>query len=254
MAERDFLLICVPGGPGMDSGYFHPYLDRLNEAYSTQFVDLRGSSIEEYVEQISQIRARAGARPAIVLGHSFGAAVVTEFVAAHPTAAAAMILIAPMYDAAWLDEFMRDFGERNSRILQSIKGMKLQDPDAEYKEHTKALVDLYFQKDHLAAGMRLLDAIKYDGGVSDRLSSYVETLDLKDKLRHVAIPSLFIAGQDDQIIRTSYISAGAALVPNALLRVVPDAGHFPFVEKPEAVAALITDFIAACSGQGRFNQ
>lgn len=227
----------------MDSGYFHPFLDSLNELCRTHFIDLRGGSIEEYIRQVSEVCATAAASRTILLGHSFGAAVVIECIAAHPAMAAQMILVAPMYDASWLLQFKRDFGARYAVVARQIEGMRL-DRDAAYRESTKALVDLYFDQAHIADGIRVLSAIKYDGAEYDRLSSYVEALDLKDKLRRIVIPSLFIAGQSDQIIRASYISAGASLVAGSRLCVVPQAGHFPFVEQSDAVRRLIADFVS----------
>ncbi len=61
-------------------------------------------------------------------------------------------------------------------------------------------------------------------------------------------PTLVIAGDDDQILRPDSSQSMADAIPGARLAVLPGAGHLTPLELPEAVTALLADFLA---GAGR---
>jgi len=59
----------------------------------------------------------------------------------------------------------------------------------------------------------------------------------------VTAPTLLIWGRDDRFLP---LSAGEALhqtIPGSHLIVIPDAGHLPMWERPDATNRLITDFL-----------
>lgn len=62
------------------------------------------------------------------------------------------------------------------------------------------------------------------------------------------IPTLVVAGDDDQIIPPDSAQAMADAIPGARLAVVPGSGHLTPIESPEAVTTLLTDFLG---GVGR---
>lgn len=59
------------------------------------------------------------------------------------------------------------------------------------------------------------------------------------------LPTLVIWGDDDRIIPVDHGRALAELRPACRLEVLAGVGHFPHVEKPDAVIDLIDDFIGA---------
>jgi 2-succinyl-6-hydroxy-2,4-cyclohexadiene-1-carboxylate synthase len=65
---------------------------------------------------------------------------------------------------------------------------------------------------------------------------------LHHRLGQVAAPTLVIAGGLDAtgLARAREVADG---IPGARLAVVPDAGHSPHLEAPEAFASLVDDFI-----------
>ncbi|CEM15935.1 unnamed protein product [Vitrella brassicaformis CCMP3155] len=58
-------------------------------------------------------------------------------------------------------------------------------------------------------------------------------------------PSLFIKGSESRFIENHYLPAIYEHFPNALLEVIPDAGHWVHSEKPRETLELLNDFIAA---------
>lgn len=67
-------------------------------------------------------------------------------------------------------------------------------------------------------------------------------------LGELAAPTLFITGEDD----AKYAGIGRALardLPRARLALVEGAGHAPHLERPEAFAALVTEFLEPRGGE-----
>jgi YbgC/YbaW family acyl-CoA thioester hydrolase len=59
------------------------------------------------------------------------------------------------------------------------------------------------------------------------------------------VPTLVVVGEDDQITPRDWAQTLADAIPGGRLAVVPGAGHLTPIECPEAVTALLVDFLAA---------
>lgn len=62
-------------------------------------------------------------------------------------------------------------------------------------------------------------------------------------LPHIGMSALILAGEQDQIIPLEKARAMAASMKSATLTIVPDAGHMPMLEQPEATTAAIRGFL-----------
>lgn len=73
---------------------------------------------------------------------------------------------------------------------------------------------------------------------------YMHEPRLKEKLRRISVPTLFLWGAADRIVTPEYGRAYASLFPDAGFQLIEGAGHFPHVEQPEAFAGAIRQFLA----------
>src|SRR5207253_10784430 len=64
-----------------------------------------------------------------------------------------------------------------------------------------------------------------------------------ETLRQLRLPTLVLAGSEDQISPPEVTRAMAALVPGAQLYVVPAAGHLAPLEQPLATTRRLVDFL-----------
>jgi pimeloyl-ACP methyl ester carboxylesterase len=64
-----------------------------------------------------------------------------------------------------------------------------------------------------------------------------------DKLRQITNPALIIWGAKDRILPVSHGKKGYDKIPDARLRIIPDAGHTPFIDLPEVFKDIILHFI-----------
>jgi pimeloyl-ACP methyl ester carboxylesterase len=94
----------------------------------------------------------------------------------------------------------------------------------------------------------LLVAMAEWGG-PDTLASQSEVAiaraDSRPRLGDIAVPALVLCGADDGICPPEVHREIADLVPNATLAIVPNAGHFALVERPDAVAAYVRAWLEA---------
>ncbi|MDI6520374.1 alpha/beta hydrolase [Streptomyces coelicoflavus] len=68
---------------------------------------------------------------------------------------------------------------------------------------------------------------------------------LLPRLGKLALPVLVIWGRDDTVVTPAYGRAYADAFPRSRFALVPGAGHLPLREEPEAVLALLDDFLGA---------
>ncbi len=69
--------------------------------------------------------------------------------------------------------------------------------------------------------------------------------DSRPDLPRIAVPTLVGVGEGDTLTPPELAEEMAALIPGARLARIPDAGHLPPMEKPDAVTGLLRDWLAA---------
>lgn len=75
-------------------------------------------------------------------------------------------------------------------------------------------------------------------GVADRAP-------VDQEVAGITVPTLVIAGADDQPIPPAQAREIAARIPGAQLHIVPDCGHSSTVEQPDTITGLLREFLAA---------
>jgi pimeloyl-ACP methyl ester carboxylesterase len=74
---------------------------------------------------------------------------------------------------------------------------------------------------------------------------YMHNPKLKHRLHRVTVPTLFVRGASDGLISAEYMDQYARLLPNAKTATIPNAGHAPQIEQPEAFARTVLEFLDA---------
>ena len=70
-----------------------------------------------------------------------------------------------------------------------------------------------------------------------------DRFDLMGRLQEINLPTLIICGELDTMTPVKYADYLGARLANSRVVVVPQATHFVFAEKPEAVNKAIEDFM-----------
>jgi len=66
---------------------------------------------------------------------------------------------------------------------------------------------------------------------------------LRARLARIDVPTLVLWGATDQIVTPAYGQAYADAIPGARFELLPDAGHYPYLERPAAFVAALAAFL-----------
>ena len=72
---------------------------------------------------------------------------------------------------------------------------------------------------------------------------YMHNPKLKHRLHRANVPALFLRGASDGIVSAEYVERYAALLPQARIETIADAGHLPQVEQPQTTVARVLQFL-----------
>jgi pimeloyl-ACP methyl ester carboxylesterase len=67
---------------------------------------------------------------------------------------------------------------------------------------------------------------------------------LRRWLHRIAVPTLVLWGESDRIVRPDYGRAFQQAIPGAQFQLIPSAGHYPYLERPDAFVAAVTAFLS----------
>ena len=72
---------------------------------------------------------------------------------------------------------------------------------------------------------------------------YMHDPKLKLRLHRIGVPTLLLWGENDGITPPSYGRGYAQFIPGAQFRTIPEAGHYPHIEQPEAFLRELRAFL-----------
>jgi pimeloyl-ACP methyl ester carboxylesterase len=73
---------------------------------------------------------------------------------------------------------------------------------------------------------------------------YFHNPKLRQRLHRITVPTVLFWGAEDRFVTASYYGAAyGAAIPGARVETIDDAGHFPHVEQPEALADRLRGFL-----------
>ncbi|KAL8228992.1 hypothetical protein R6Q57_013892 [Mikania cordata] len=177
-------------------------------------------------------------RPMLLVGPSLGAAVAIDFTINHPEAVDKLILIdASVYaegtgNLSRLPKFVAYAGVS---VLKSLP-LRL---FASYLTYNSVPYDTCLDWTRIGRLHCILHW--WEEATVNFMNSggYNVTAQISEILKR----TLIIWGEDDQIIDSKLGVRLHCELPNAKIRQIPNCGHYPHIEKPEAVTKLIKDFI-----------
>ncbi|MBN2148329.1 MAG: alpha/beta hydrolase [Anaerolineales bacterium] len=183
-----------------------------------------------------------GAQQAILVGNSAGGTVAMQTTLAYPERVAALILVDPAVYAGggtpgWVRPLlgtpqMRHLGPLVARQIQArgpeLIEMAWHDP-TRLSPETLELYNKPLQAENWDRALWELTLASRPSGLAERLSE-------------LTLPLLVVTGDDDRIVPTADSIRLAGELPDAELVVIPNAGHVPHEEQPEAFMLAVTNF------------
>jgi len=191
--------------------------------------------LDRFAAELRALLASLGTGPVVAVGHSMGAKVALRLAIEAPEMVRGLVLVAPVPIGP------AGFSEKGEAYLRATAG----DSVRLRAWLTKTIAD--------PPDEAMLDRLCAVAGQSppeavlESLESWMRT-DLKEKATGALMPAVVIASELDAPERAQ--SNVAALLPSARFLVVPDAAHYAILERPDAIASRISDFVATLSKDG----
>ncbi|MBY8848386.1 alpha/beta hydrolase [Saccharothrix sp. MB29] len=200
-----------------------------------------GMRLADLVDDTAALVESLGGR-AHVVGTSLGARVAQELARARPDLVSRAVLLA----TAGRDDPVQLALSRGERALHD-QGVAL---PAEYHAAVSAVLNLSpaTLRDPVAA-RDWLDVLGFAGPSAGKgVRAQLELDDFGDRLaayRDITVPCLVVGFADDRVLPPHLAREVADAIPGARYEEVADAGHYGFLERPEAVNRLVVDFLRA---------
>lgn len=184
------------------------------------------ASITGYSEFLSDFLEALELAPVTLVGHSMGGAIVQDFALNHASEVDRLILVGT--------------GAR-LRVLPRILEGLLSD-----FESTVEMVLGYAYSDN--ASQQLLDLGRQEWLANPPAVLHGDYLacdnfDVMDRLGEIRCPTLVLCGQEDQLTPPKYSQFLQERITDAVLTIIPRAGHMVMLEQPERLTGAIDEFL-----------
>lgn len=258
-ADRRECVVFVHGNPGpMDD--WTPILEALPPTTPAVAMDLpafgRAARPKDFDYGIGGYAAFLGALLRMLevgrvhlVAHDIGGAWATAWAAQHPHAVASMTLVATpllpsfrwhMWARIWQTPVVGELFQLCATPATIAAVMRRGNP----RPLPEAFVDRVTGYADLAQKLRILALYR---SARDPRASFGP---LAEALRSLDVPACVVWGSDDPYAGVEYAAPTAALFSASELHVIERAGHWPFVDEPTHVAAIVSAFLARRTASG----
>ena len=191
------------------------------------------NSVAEYATFMAQLLDALGIDRAVIVGHSMGGGIAQQFGLAYPARAAALILIAT--------------GAR-LRVAPQILELTKSDLPAAAELIARHEWGPDAPEQMIRLGRQQLLANRPEVIHEDYVAC--NAFDLMDRLVDIRSPTLVIGGTADQMTPPQYATYLAEHIAGAQLSLIDGAGHMVMLEREEAVARAVEQFLRGQSFLG----
>jgi pimeloyl-ACP methyl ester carboxylesterase len=184
-----------------------------------------------YDELLSALRLTGAA----FVGHSFGAMVACEVAAANPRHVGRLVLIDAL--GLWRDDtpipnwMVMSHGDLAAHVLRDASG--------------EAARHMFPEPEDAEERIQARVGLQWAMGATGKFLWPIPDKGLKKRIHRVRQPTLLVWGKEDRIVPPVYAEEFARRIAGARVETVDQAGHAPQAERPDMVARLVRDFLAA---------
>ncbi|MDH2402928.1 alpha/beta fold hydrolase [Bradyrhizobium sp. SSUT18] len=192
----------------------------------------RKYTIDAFVEDVLGVYRALSIESAVLVGLSMGGTVAQSLTLAHPERVRALVLV-----GATPHGLGEDVNVDNVRKAIDELGVATA---------SQKVIERSFGS---AASAELIDFARNEvtqtpAFVAHQAIASLNASDSRARLGEICVPTLVLVGEEDVITPPSESQTLADSIPNSHLHIIPSAGHFPMLERPETFNRLLNEFLA----------
>lgn len=263
------LVVCVPGGPGMDPlAYFAPvelpgYEMLIFAPRGTGESSAPGSPegyrIAGYLDDLECLRIHLGLDRVTLYGNSYGGSVVFAYACEHPQHVERLVIsnavarVDAQYETAVNDarrRFSDTMPDAAARLAaadrsESVPEAELSPLEALRAYRTQMACSVAREGPAETAYLdRLCSAPSNREAVAGMWAEWEQGLDLLERAGSLAAPALVIGSEADIVCPPAMVKLIADSLPNSRYVEIAGAGHFVAIEASDRFYAVLTDFLS----------
>ena len=224
-------------GAGGNGHFAHKMLDLLSANHSPLSLDYPGhgrssgteslKSIPAYSDFIYAFWKKLRVRPAVLIGHSMGGAIAMDLALRHPEMVDGLVLTCTAAKFAIPDERVNAW----KQVMQGRMGQPFTKDSCSPATPMSVVQEGWMEQIKTDPRVRYFDLVA------------CQQVDLTSKLGEIRKPTLVLAGQDDTTTPVAQSESLRDRIAGAKLTVVPQAGHWLPLEKPQEACDAIVAFL-----------
>ena len=204
------------------------------EHYTTYALDLPGFgasetprtpyALKDYADIVKVFIEKKKLNNVILISHSFGARVALKVTALYPNIISKIVLIGS--GGARMHAIQRGTFIVIAKIVKFLF-------TPSFMRHIRAKIYQKMDAEDYIAALELKETFKN-----------IINEDLMRLFHEITVPTLIIWGKNDKEAPLSYARIMHTMIPQSQLVILPNAGHFCFVDDPRACAETINAFLS----------
>lgn len=239
-------IIFIHGIP-MSSDIWREQMKHFAKDYYTLAPDLPGFgkgklrfnavTSEYYVEYLLNFLKETGFRKSIWCGLSFGGYLAFRLYEAAPDLCAGLI-IANSHPGV-------DDDAAKARRWSAIKKLHTHRDEFMHKQTTSYLGASSQKNKKIVDEFYRIISSNSDAGISAGIASLTGRVDCTSGLEAIEVPTLFIAGEEDNVTPVEMMRKFHKRVQNSQFEIIPECGHISSMERPDEFNAIVERFVSS---------
>lgn len=247
--EKGAIPVVLMPGFAIDHTLWGKFLDLLAQQYYVILIDYRGiglnatisfpSDITVIVNDITAILEHESLESAHIVAHSMGGYIAQYVAHQNPSIVKTLFLMSTFNrkfsNQTWsykaLVEFINHGIDRKTLITNSMPWL-----------YSSLYMD---NEQHCLDHIQRMENREFPPTIETILSQiqFMNSFDASYFSNELKTKTMIIGSDEDRIIPEIYFHRLAKILPNAKLTILPDTGHMTYIEKPQEVVELFTNFI-----------
>ncbi|WEN14278.1 alpha/beta hydrolase [Rhodanobacter sp. AS-Z3] len=244
--------LLLPGGPGLGSESLRELADVLDVPGSVWLVDLPGDGsnpprdgrdpFADWPQVL--VEAAQAVTDVVFVGHSTGGMYLLATPQLHGLIRG-LVLLDTAADCSWHAQFAAMTQQHPLPAFdQAAAAYQLEPSATNLMRLAVASAEWNFPPQSLNAGRALLARLPYNGDAVAWSEAHFDHT-YKAAWWPVDIPLLRLWGECDRIVSQQSWDADEYATSNVMTRVIPGAGHFPWIDHPVAVTNAFHEYVEA---------